>query len=92
MLKLVRLLRLGRMVTYLRMNKKYKFGMKLIQLLFMLLLIIHWMNCVWYYVTKQDKVWIPPFNLTENEYNFWDFVQEHGKQYIMFFYYCVLTL
>jgi hypothetical protein len=47
MLKLVRLLRLGRIVTYLKMNSNFKFGMKLIQLLFMLLLIIHWCTCLW---------------------------------------------
>jgi len=51
MFKLVRLLRLGRMITYMKVNRSFKFSMKLIQLMFMLLLILHWISCFWYITT-----------------------------------------
>jgi hypothetical protein len=60
MMKLVRLLRLGRIVTYLKMNSSFKFGMKIIQLLFMLLLILHWFACLWYIVVSMKNEWFPP--------------------------------
>jgi len=63
MLKLVRLLRLGRMITYLKANRSFKFGAKLIQLLFMLILVIHWIACLWYAVTLQDISWFPAKDL-----------------------------
>ena len=44
MLKLVRLLRLGRMITFLKANQKLKISMKISQILFFLLLTIHWIN------------------------------------------------
>ena len=44
MLKLVRLLRLGRMITFLKANQKLKISMKIGQILFFLLLTIHWIN------------------------------------------------
>jgi hypothetical protein len=44
MLKLVRLFRLGRMITFLKANQKLKFSMKICQLLFFILLINHWVN------------------------------------------------
>lgn len=51
MLKLVRLLRLGRMVTFLKANKSFKLSIILVQLLFILILVIHWIACTWVIVT-----------------------------------------
>jgi hypothetical protein len=44
MLKMVRLLRLGRMITFLKANQKLKFSMKIGQLVFFILIINHWIN------------------------------------------------
>lgn len=60
MLKLVRLLRLGRMISFLKKNQKLKFSMKIFQLIFMLGLYIHWVNCIWYFITNIEKSWLPP--------------------------------
>ena len=53
MLKLVRLLWLGRMVTYLSKNKSFKLGAMMVQLFFFLILLLHWMACAWYIVARR---------------------------------------
>jgi len=62
MLKLVRLMRLGRMVSFMKTNKSFKLSIILVQLLFILILVIHWIACVWYGVIGLEggSTWIPP--------------------------------
>lgn len=49
-LKLVRLLRLRRIVTFLKVNSGFQFGIRLIQSIGMLILIVHWYACIWYLI------------------------------------------
>ena len=96
MLKLVRLMRLGRMVSFMKSNKSFKLGIILVQLLFILILVIHWIACVWYGVISLKEEWIPPKDV--------DWVDKKGKPmtiiytetdfaiYNVFFYYSILTL
>lgn len=90
MLKMVRLLRLGRMISFLKANQKLKFSIKIGQLLFFVFLIIHWVCCLWYYVTAQNEEWFPPKDLdikyTEA------YTGASFDKYIMFYYYGALTL
>lgn len=44
MLKMVRLLRLGRMISFLKGKQKLKFSIKVGQLLFFVFLMVHWIN------------------------------------------------
>lgn len=90
MLKLVRLLRLGRMITYLKANKSFKFGAKLLQLLFMLLLIIHWIACLWHIVTTRELSWFPAKDLDARITII--FTGTYVERYLIFFYYSVITL
>ena len=60
MLKLVRLMRLGRMVSFLKANKSFKLGIILVQLLFILLLVLHWIACLWYLCIGGNNTWNPP--------------------------------
>jgi hypothetical protein len=62
MLKLVRLMRLGRMVSFMKTNKSFKLSIILVQLLFILILVIHWIACIWYGVIglEDGNTWIPP--------------------------------
>ena len=90
MLKLVRLLRLGRMITFLKANQKLKFSMKIGQLVFFVLLINHWINCLWYVVTEEDKSWFPPKDLDLRETDAYS--AEPFTQYILFYYYAILLL
>ena len=54
LMKLVRLLRLGRIITYLKFKQDIKIGFRIFQLLFMLLLIVHWVACLWYLIIADD--------------------------------------
>lgn len=90
MLKLVRLMRLGRMVTFLKANKSFKLSIILVQLLFILLLVTHWIACLWLIICDLDKTWEPPKDVD------WDFTDAYSEssstRYNIFFYYSVLTL
>ena len=82
MLKLVRLLRLGRMITFLKANQRVKFSMKIGQLIFFVLLLMHWINWLWYFVTETDRAWFPPKDLdfrTTNAYT-----AQKGTRYNLF--------
>jgi hypothetical protein len=50
LLKLVRLLRLGRIITYLSFSQHYKIGAKIAQLILFLILLVHWIGCLWFYL------------------------------------------
>lgn len=60
MIKLVRLLRLSKIINFLKMSSYFKHGMKILQLLMLLLLVIHWTACFWYVVASSPMTWIPP--------------------------------
>ena len=57
--KLIRLLRLNRIIRYMKVRQDFKLGMRLIQLLFGLFLLIHWVACIWFITIKND-FWVPP--------------------------------
>ena len=90
MLKLIRLMRLGRMVSFLKANKSFKLGIILVQLLFILILVIHWIACMWYLTIGLEDSWLPPKDAD------WDktiiYEASTVQKYIIFFYYSVLTL
>lgn len=44
LLKLIRLLRLGRIITYMKFKQGLKIGFRIFQLLFFLLLLVHWIG------------------------------------------------
>jgi hypothetical protein len=90
MLKLVRLLRLGRMITFLKANQKLKFSMKFAQLIFFLVLLLHWINCILYAVTKGDKSWFPPKDLDFKTTDAYDGTRL--VKYFLYYYYAALTL
>ena len=60
MFKLVRLLRLGRIITFLKMNQAFKQGMRIVQLIVMLIMLMHWISCLWYYIVNINSTWYPP--------------------------------
>jgi hypothetical protein len=52
LLKLVRLLRLGRIIRYMKFKQGLKLGIRMIQLLGFLLLLVHWIACIWYIIVE----------------------------------------
>jgi len=72
LLKLVRLLRLGRIITYMKFKSSLKIGFKMFQLLLFLLLLVHWIGCLWYIMVRSKDSWLPPKDLDAGETDFYD--------------------
>ena len=51
-LKLIRILRLGRLINYLNSSDDFKLQLRLFKLCFMLFLYIHVTACIWYFVCE----------------------------------------
>ncbi len=70
-LKLIRLFRLGRIITFMKVNSSLKIGFKIFQLLFGLLMLVHWLSCVWILLIDFDyQDWIPTKDLDAYRTNF----------------------
>ncbi|CDW86569.1 voltage-gated ion channel superfamily [Stylonychia lemnae] len=89
--KLVRLLRLGRIITFLKMNQNFKQAMKIIQLFAMLIMVLHWIACFWYYIISLNDTWVPMMDrMKDVKILFTD--SNYGQQYLEVFYYAILAL
>jgi len=60
LLKLIRVLRLNRIIMYLNLRQDIKASIKLLKLIFFLLMYVHFMGCVWFFIVSMNKAWIPP--------------------------------
>lgn len=59
-LKLIRVLRLGKLISYLNESDEFKLQLRLFKLIFFFLLYCHISACLWYIVNRyNDKEWIP---------------------------------
>lgn len=95
LLKLVRVLRLSRLITYMNFKNDIKMTFKLIKLVFFLILYLHCMGWVWYFIVKQNKEWIPPLDYVfittdlwneSSAFKYWvSLVFNHRLHYIMQF-------
>lgn len=76
LLKLVRVLRLSRLITYMNLKNDLKMSLKLVKLVFFLVLFIHCLACTWWFIVKQNKEWLPPLDyvyVTTDLYTYSDF-------------------
>ena len=90
LLKLVRVLRLSRLITYLNLKNNVKMSLKLIKLIFFLVMYLHCLGCLWYFIVKQEKAWIPPLDyvfITTDIYN-----ESSFYKYVSSLYHAVLML
>jgi hypothetical protein len=60
--KLIRMLRLSHIISVMNAHKETKLMFKLFKLFFFLLMYIHCLGCVWWFLVKMDGVWIHPMN------------------------------
>jgi uncharacterized membrane protein required for colicin V production len=90
MFKIIRLLRLSRLLHYLRSYQNIKFILMIMQQCFVLFLGIHFINCFWYSVTKSSGKWIPAKDLDAEGTN--AFSDSNYDNYLLNLYYGVLTL
>jgi hypothetical protein len=58
-LKLIRVGRISSVIMNLNMSQEVKAGFKVIYLVFLMLMYIHVMACIWYYVVTIEEKWIP---------------------------------
>ena len=90
LLKLIRVARLSRLIAYLNLKSDIKMAIRLIKLLFFLILYLHCVSCFWFYIVKQDEVWLPPL---DGNYNNTTLYQRNSFfQYLTSLYYSVLML
>jgi hypothetical protein len=96
--KLVRLLRLGRIVRYLKFKSGFKMGLRMIQLLLGLLMLVHWIACFWYLLVQTEGDWVPPKDTDRPSTTdkFWSRTKFYQSstvdRYLTVFYYAILTM
>jgi len=69
-IKLLRIMRLGRLINYLNSTDDFKVVLKLIKIIFLLCIYIHCFGCFWYFVNAISGLqWIPAQYATFDEYH-----------------------
>ena len=61
-LKLARILRLSRLTTFMNLKDDVKISLKIFRLLFFITLYLHFVGCMWWFLVKNPKNWIPPLD------------------------------
>lgn len=94
-LKLTRILRLQKIIQYMNSTENTKLSLLLAKMFFMLVLYLHWVGCLWFWLTSPDETeenwWIPPTFITYGESEkYWDLDIYH--KYILSFNHSVLIL
>ncbi|CAI2362152.1 unnamed protein product [Moneuplotes crassus] len=90
LLKLIRLSRLSRVITYLNFKSNVKMSLRLFQLIFFLILYFHLTACFWFYITRDNKRWIPPYDENNDGSNIYE--SSSFSQYLTSIYYSILLL
>lgn len=89
-LKLIRIARLSRIITYMNVKEDFKLTLKLTKLIFFLIMYLHLLGCAWYFLIKHDEEWIPPLDYVYVTTNF--FNESTNYKYWMSIYHAVLVL
>lgn len=87
---MVRLLRLRRIITYLKFKTDFKVGIRILLIVFNLFLFVHMAGCFWHMIVIKEKEWIPPKDIGR-ETDYYDDSNRSGK-YIISLYYAILML
>lgn len=58
-LKLVRVFRLQRVITYMNTTDDVKLSLQLLKTFIFLCLFIHFTACIWFYIANEDQRWVP---------------------------------
>lgn len=89
-LKLVRIARLSKIISYLNVKEDFKLMLKLFKLIFFLVMYLHLLGCTWFLIVNQDKEWIPPLDYVYVTTTF--FADNTFYKYWMSVYHAVLIL
>lgn len=91
-LKLLRVGRISSVIMNLNMSQEVKAGFKVIYLVFLMLVYIHVMACVWYFTVKVEEKWIPNMDFiwfgTPHVYDYYynDFIRSFLTSFYIGFY------
>ena len=91
LVKMIRLLRLGRMITFLKTNQGLKLSMKIGQLIFFLLLAMHWVAWFWYFITSFSKTWFPSKDIDSAKTIVYS-EENNFVIYLIYFYYSIVFI
>jgi hypothetical protein len=72
LLKLFRVLRLTKIISYINASENIKHSLKIFKLIFFLVTYIHCQACLWFYYTNFDKSWFPLEKILLNQMYFYD--------------------
>jgi CRP-like cAMP-binding protein len=86
LLKLGRISRLNRIITFLRAKNDFKMLIRIFQLIFFLMMYIHLVSCAWWIIVNYDENWAPIGDRSQI------FDLEHSYQYWISFYTSVQLL
>ena len=85
LLKLIRILRLSRIIAYMRAKDDIKMTFKLIQLILFLFMYVHLIAWLWFIVISIDKDWIPPTDFVFYGTDLYDDVSISWKYWVSFY-------
>ena len=63
-LKLGRILRLSKIIRYLRTTNDVKASLRIFKMVLFLSVYLHCYTCMWWIIVKQNETWIPPMDQT----------------------------
>ena len=89
-LKLIRIARLSRIISYMNVKEDVKITLKLTKLIFFLIMYLHILGCTWHWIVQEDEEWIPPLDYVFVTSTF--FEQSVSYKYWMSLYHAVLML
>uniref|UniRef100_A0A7S3CT47 Cyclic nucleotide-binding domain-containing protein n=1 Tax=Strombidium rassoulzadegani TaxID=1082188 RepID=A0A7S3CT47_9SPIT len=87
-LKLMRVGRISSVIMNLNVSQEIKAGLKVVYLVFLMLVYIHVMACIWYFVVQIEEKWIPNLDFiwfgTPHVYDF--YYTDFKRSFIISFY------
>ena len=90
LLKLVRISRLGRIIERMNVTQDMKNALKLFKLIFMIIIYIHCLACLWYVVVMLKEEWKPPLDYVNPNADFYE--SSLANRYFITLYHAVLLL
>lgn len=90
LLKLVRISRLGIIIERMNVTQDMKNALKLFKLIFVIIIYIHCLACLWYVIVTMHAEWRPPLEYVNPDANFYE--SSLANKYFITLYNAVLML
>lgn len=90
LLKLVRILRLNKIISIMKVGNEVKLSLKLFKLIFFLVMYLHCVACIWYFIVIGDKKWLPPLDYVYVTTHFYE--ESLGFRYCSSLYHSIMML